>query len=64
MAIRAGKVFVFSAQGLEAETLVGQTANRVAVATKGLLTTTGVDPTPLLSQFSAESQQTIMGFFN
>ncbi|KAF5677303.1 importin subunit beta-3 [Fusarium heterosporum] len=61
---QAGKVFVFIAQALEAETLVGQTANRVAVATKGLLTTTGVDPTPLLQQFSPESQRTIMGFFN
>jgi hypothetical protein len=61
---QAGKIFVFIAQALEAETLLGQTANRVAVATKALLTTAGVDPTPLLQQFSPESQRTIMGFFN
>ncbi|KAM0427764.1 hypothetical protein ACHAPT_007220 [Fusarium lateritium] len=61
---QAGKVFVFIAQALEAETLVGQTASRVAAATKALLTTAGVDPTPLLQQFSPESQRTIMGFFN
>ncbi|KAF4453727.1 putative beta karyopherin [Fusarium austroafricanum] len=64
VANQAGKVFVFVAQALEAETLVGQTASRVALATKGLLTSTGVDPTPLLQQFSPEAQRTIMGFFN
>lgn len=61
---QAGKVFVFIAQALEAETLVGQTANRVAQATKGLLQTTSVDPSPLLQQFSPQAQQTIMGYFN
>ncbi len=64
MANQAGKIFVYIAQALEAETLVGQTANRVALATKGFLTSTGVDPTPLLQQFSPEAQRTIMGFFN
>ncbi|KAF5682658.1 importin subunit beta-3 [Fusarium denticulatum] len=64
VASQAGKIFVFIAQALEAETLVGQTANRVALATKGFLTSTGVDPTPLLQQFSPEAQRTIMGFFN
>ncbi|KAG7416981.1 armadillo-type protein [Fusarium sp. MPI-SDFR-AT-0072] len=64
VANQAGKIFVFIAQALEAETLVGQTANRVALATKGFLTSTGVDPTPLLQQFSPEAQRTIMGFFN
>ncbi|SCO81749.1 probable beta karyopherin [Fusarium oxysporum] len=64
VANQAGKIFVYIAQALEAETLVGQTANRVALATKGFLTSTGVDPTPLLQQFSPEAQRTIMGFFN
>ncbi|KAJ3522437.1 hypothetical protein NM208_g12858 [Fusarium decemcellulare] len=36
---QAAKVFVFIAQALEAETLQGQTASRVAAATKALLTT-------------------------
>lgn len=61
---QAGKVFVFIAQALEAETLQGQTANRVAIATKTLLTTANVDPMPLLQQFSQESQRTIMGYFS
>ncbi|ESU14277.1 hypothetical protein FGSG_13254 [Fusarium graminearum PH-1] len=61
---QVGKVFVFIAQALEAETLVGQTANRVVQVTKGLLQSTSVDPSPLLQQFSPQAQQTIMGFFN
>lgn len=61
---QAGKVFVFIAQALEAETLQGQTANRVAAAAKILLTAANVDPMPLLQQFSPESQRTIMGYFS
>ncbi|OAQ66687.1 importin beta-3 subunit [Pochonia chlamydosporia 170] len=61
---QAGKIFLFVAQALEAEALQGQTASRVASATKALLTTTSVDPMPLLSQFSPDAQQTIMGYFN
>lgn len=58
-----GKIFVFVAQALEAEALQGQTASRVVAATKTLLTTANVDPTPLLQQFSPEAQRTIMGYF-
>lgn len=61
---QAAKVFVFIAQALEAETLQGQTASRVAVATKALLAATSLDPTPLLQQFSPEAQRTIMGYFS
>jgi hypothetical protein len=61
---QASKLFVFIAQALEAETLVGQTASRVAAATKNMLTAANVDPMPLLQQFSPEAQQTIMGYFN
>lgn len=61
---QAGKVFVFIAQALEAETLQGQTASRVAAAAKVLLTAANVDPMPLLQQFSPESQRTIMGYFS
>lgn len=61
---QATKVFVFIAQALEAETLQGQTASRVALATKALLTAANVDPMPLLQQFSPESQRTIMGYFS
>ncbi|KAF4591475.1 importin beta-3 subunit [Ophiocordyceps camponoti-floridani] len=58
------KLFLFVAQALEAETLQGQTATRVAAATKMLLTSASVDPTPLLQQFSQDSQRTIMGYFS
>ena len=61
---QANKLFVFVAQALEAEALQGQTASKVVAATKSLLTTANVDPTPLLSQFSQDAQQTIMGHFN
>ena len=60
---QASKIFVFIAQALEAETLQGQTANRVTAATKTMLAEASVDPTPLLQQFSPEAQQTIMGHF-
>ena len=60
---QASKLFVFIAQALEAETLQGQTASRVATATKNLLTAANVDPMPLLQQFSPEAQRTIMGYF-
>lgn len=60
---QASRFFVFIAQALEAETLRGQTASHVATATKALLTATNVDPMPLLQQFPAESQSTIMGYF-
>ncbi|EGX96524.1 Armadillo-type fold domain containing protein [Cordyceps militaris CM01] len=61
---QASKLFVLIAQALEAETLRGQTANRVATATKTMLTTANVDPMPLLQQFSPDAQRTIMGFFS
>jgi importin-5 len=60
---QAPKIFVFIAQALEAETLQGQTASRVAAATKMLLASSNVDPTPLLQQFPKESQTTIMKWF-
>lgn len=61
---QASKIFVFIAQALESEALQGQMANRVAAATKTLLTTANVDPMPLLQQFAPDAQQTIMGYFS
>lgn len=60
---QAAKVFVFVAQALEVEALQGQTAARVVAATKMLLAASGTDPTPLLQQFTPESQQTIRAHF-
>ena len=61
---QASKIFVLTAQALEAETLQGQTASRVVAAVKILLTESGIDATPLLQQFPQESQQTIMKWFS
>ncbi|VBB81386.1 Putative importin beta-3 subunit [Podospora comata] len=60
---RAAQIFVYVAQALEGETLSGQNAARVVAATKLLLEGTGTDPSPLLSQFSPEAQQTIRAHF-
>lgn len=61
---QASKIFVFIAQALESDALQGQTASRVASATKALLTAANVDPMPLLQQFTPDAQQTIMGYFS
>lgn len=61
---QANKVFVYIAQALEAETLQGQTAGRVVAAVKVLFTELQADPTPLLAQFSQESQRTIAKWFS
>lgn len=61
---QAGKIFVFTAQALEADTLQGQTASRVVAAIKALLSSASVDPTPLLQQFSPEAQRTITAYFS
>ena len=63
MISQASKAFTFIAQGLEAETLRGQTASRVVAATKTLLQTANLDPTPLLQQFPPEAQGVIASFF-
>ncbi|KJZ76203.1 hypothetical protein HIM_04285 [Hirsutella minnesotensis 3608] len=60
---QASKLFVLIAQALEAETLQGQTAVRVTAAANALVEAAGVDPRPLLEQFSQDSQRTILGHF-
>lgn len=57
-------MFVYVAQALEARTLVGQTASRVATSTKTMLANASVDPSPLMQQFSQQSQEAIMAHFN
>jgi hypothetical protein len=57
------KVFVFIAQALEVGSLSDQVSRRVVMAAKALLAESNTDPTPLLGQFSTESQQTIMSHF-
>ncbi|KUJ10726.1 ARM repeat-containing protein [Mollisia scopiformis] len=60
---QAGKVFIFIAQALEAETLQGQTATRIVAAGKALLQGAGLDPAALLQQLSPETQQTVRAYF-
>jgi len=65
VASQASKIFMFVAQALESEALQGQTATRVAAATKELLQKANVDPTPQLEQqFGPEAQQVIKGYFS
>lgn len=63
MVSQAGKVFVFIAQALEAETLQGQTATRIVAAGKALLQGAGLDPAAILQQLSPETQQTVRAYF-
>jgi hypothetical protein len=60
---RAPQIFVYVAQALEAEALSGQNAARVVAATKLLVEGTGTDVSPLLQQFSPESQNVIRSHF-
>lgn len=61
---QAGKIFTHVAGALAVEVIRGQTARRVVEATKALLTSGGVDASPLLQQFPPESQQMIAGYFS
>lgn len=48
---------------MEAETLQGQTANRVVQAAKSLLGLAGLDPAQLLQQLSPETQLMVRAHF-
>lgn len=60
---QAAKCFTFIVQALDAETLQGQTANRIVGAAKQLATQTGLDVNQLLASMSPETQQTVRAFF-
>lgn len=59
----APKAFFSICLALEAETLQGQTAQRVAAAAKHLVQIAGVDADQLLSTLSAEAQHTVRAYF-
>lgn len=59
----ASQCFTAITQALEAETLQGATAHRVAVAGKQLVQTAGVDANQILSTLSPETQQTVRNYF-
>lgn len=63
VAPHAVDLFKAIALALEAETLQGQTAQRVAQAAKSLATTTGIDANAALAGMSTEGQATVKAFF-
>ncbi|KAI9052596.1 hypothetical protein LZ554_003939 [Drepanopeziza brunnea f. sp. 'monogermtubi'] len=60
---QAGKVFIFIALALEAETLQGQNARMAVTAGKMLLQNAGLEPNQILLQLSPEAQQTVRAHF-
>lgn len=60
---QAAKCFTTIAQALEAETLQGQTAQRIVAAAKVLITSAGLDADQLLATLPPETQQTLRTLF-
>ena len=60
----ADKVFLSIALALEAETIQGQTAQRVAAAAKQLVPMAGIDANGLLATLNPEAQQTVRAYFS
>jgi importin-5 len=56
-------MFTHIVQALEAETLQGQTLERVVASAKQLLTLAGVDANQLLASMPPETQQTVRAYF-
>lgn len=59
----ADKVFGFIVQALEAETIQGQTAGRVANAAKALVTATGLNADQILTGVSPDNQAAVRSYF-
>jgi hypothetical protein len=60
---KADRVFGFIVQALEAGTLQGQTASRVALAAKQLVAATNLNAESILAGVSPESQERVRKFF-
>ena len=58
------KVFTFVVQALEAETLQGQTANRVVASVKALIQATGTNLGQAASGLTPEQQRTAQAYFS
>ncbi len=63
MIAAASNVFVAIALALEAETLQGATAQRVAAAAKLLVHIAGIDVSRIVMTLTPEAQQTIRVYF-
>jgi len=61
---QAARCFAYIADALEAETLQGQTADRIIAAGKQLISAAGLDANQLLTGMSPERQQTIRTLFS
>ncbi|KAF1987616.1 putative importin beta-3 subunit [Aulographum hederae CBS 113979] len=60
---QAAKCFTFIVQALEAETLLGNTAQRVVSAAKALVARAGLSEAQLLANMAPETQETVRVFF-
>lgn len=59
----ADKVFGYIVQALEAETLQGQTAARVASSAKALVAATGLNADHILTGVAPENQAAVRSYF-
>ena len=59
----ANDIFLAISLALEAETIQGATAHRVAAAAQRLVQMAGVDANRILATLRPETQQTIRGYF-
>ncbi|KAF2148970.1 ARM repeat-containing protein [Myriangium duriaei CBS 260.36] len=59
----AARCFKYIAEALEAETLQGQTANRIVDASKRLIAAAQLDAGQLLANLTPETQRTVQAFF-
>lgn len=57
------RCFKYIADALEAETLQGQTAQRIVDASKQLISSAQLDAAQLLASLTPEAQQTVRAFF-
>jgi hypothetical protein len=60
----AGQVFGYIVQALDAETLQGQTAGRVANSAKALVQATGLNAEQILAGVSPENQAAVRSYFS
>ncbi len=64
VAPKAQLIFQHIVQALEAETIQGQTAAKVATSAKQLVSQTGLDAEAVLQTLSPEGQQAVRSFFH
>jgi len=63
IAPKAATIFQYIVQALEAETIQGQTAVKVAASAKTLVAQTGINAEQILQSLSPEGQQAVRSFF-